>query len=106
MIGNSGIPTGWEVAFDASNMYLTFVTIEPSKFKIYNTSVALQYSLNDGSTWQTLATNTWSTTIAANSRIMWKRVAAPDESLGSGTFQADGNFKAEGNPLSDRKSVV
>ena len=83
---------------DYSKMYLTFEARESGTFK--NSSFATQYSTNGGATWNSLAANTNSPTIAAGDKIMWKATITPTSSAGSGTFSATGNFDVEGNAMS------
>lgn len=84
---------------DYSKRYLTFEAIEDSKF-FFSTN-ALQYSLNNGSTWTTLAANTYTPTVNAGSKILWKQTGlTPSSSSGIGTFSATGNFNVSGNIMS------
>jgi len=75
--------------------YLTFVAQEDGTFAFTN---AVDYSLDSGSTWTTLAANTNTPTIGSGSSIMWKAELTPEN--GIGTFSSSGNFIASGNPLS------
>ena len=78
--------------------YLTFVAIDDGKFKLSGNSV--QYSLDEGSTWTTLVSDTYSPTLSAGQKIMWKGNLSPNSSLGIGTFSSTGRFNIEGNIMS------
>ena len=83
---------------DYSKQYLTFTALENTTFKFSN---ALQYSLDDGNTWNTLTANTNTTTITAGNKILWKQIGlTPTSSNGIGTFSATGNFEVSGNIMS------
>ena len=99
-IGVSGIPSGWTIdTYDYSLDYLTFEALEPTTFTF--TENALQYSLDNGSTWITLTVNTASPQLVTGNKILWKQTGlTPDSTNGIGTFSATGNFKAYGNIMS------
>lgn len=79
--------------------YLTFVPSQNSTFKFSTNS--LQYSLDDGQTWTTIAANTNTPTVSAGSKILWKQNGlTPTTTDGIGTFSSSGKFVASGNPLS------
>ena len=78
--------------------YLTFTATEAGTFKFSGNSV--DYSLNNGTTWTTLASNTNSPTVQAGSSIMWKATLTPTSSVGIGRFSSTGSFVAKGNPMS------
>ena len=90
---------------DYSNDYLTFVALESGTFK-FNCSSAnteIQYSLDYGNTWSTLANGVDSPTITAGNKIMWKGELIPyrqSDGLGIGTFSSTGGFDVEGNIMS------
>ena len=83
-------------------MYLTFEAIESGTFKFSGTTSAhtLSYSLDDGTTWTTLAHNTDTPTISAGSKIMWKGNLTPQSYEGIGRFVATGRFDVYGNIMS------
>lgn len=90
---------GSELVYPESmqNYYLTFEALESGTFSFTS---AIQYSLDNGSTWRTLASNTNSPTITAGSKILFKSHIQPAEGYGVGTFSSSGRFNVEGNPLS------
>ena len=89
--------------------YLSFVAEEDGTFKFLkstgNTS-DIQYSLDSGSTWTTLASDTNSPTVESGHTIMWKGTLTPIEyydwqfPFGVGRFSSSGSFSIEGNPMS------
>ena len=81
---------------DYSKQYLTFEALEDGTFK--HNSDALEYSLDGGSTWVSLAANTDTPTISAGNTILWRG----NMSVGGNTryFVSTGKFNASGNPLS------
>lgn len=82
-------PTGYTA------QYLTFVAQENGTFRFSGDSIS--YSLDSGSTWATLASNTDSPMVTIGNSIMWKN----DKEYGNiGTFSSSNNFYAEGNPMS------
>ena len=83
---------------DYSKCYLTFKAIEDTTFKF--TTNSLQYSIDNGSTWTTLAANTASPTITTGNKILWKQTGLTPNSNGIGTFSATGNFNVYGNVMS------
>ena len=100
---NSTIPTVIEVnSSDCGyvpylSQYLSFVATESGTFKFNGNSIS--YSLDSGTTWTTLASNTDSPTVSANSKIMWKANLTPTRN-GIGHFTSSGHFTAEGNVMS------
>ena len=81
--------------------YLTFEAIEDGTFSF--TENDLQYSLDDGVTWQTLTAGTSTPTISAGNKILWKQTGlVPNSSdySGIGTFGATGKFNVYGNIMS------
>ena len=101
--GVDGIPNGWTVQdmqkpFD--EQYLTFEAIDSGTFKFSGNSVS--YSLDNGTTWTSLASNTSSPTVSAGSKIMFKATLTPSSSspYGIGIFSSTGKFNVMGNPMS------
>ena len=79
--------------------YLTFEAIDNCVFSLSGHSCS--YSLDDGDTWTTLASNTDSPTVPAGKTIMFKSTGAQfGTSDGCGTFSSTGRFKAYGNVMS------
>ena len=79
--------------------YLTFEALEDGTFSF--TQNDLQYSLDDGVTWQTLTAGTSTPTISAGNKILWKQtglVTASDKLIG--TFSSTGKFNIYGNIMS------
>ena len=88
-----------EDTHDYSQDYLTFVALEDGTFTFSEN--ALQYSMDDGATWNTLASNTASPTVTAGNKIMWKQTGlTPSYSSGIGKFSSTGLFNVEGNIMS------
>jgi len=84
---------------DYSQDYLTFEALEDGIFQFTN---AINYSVDNGTTWVALAEDTATPTITSGNKIMWKAELTPSFSypLGIGTFSSTGNFDVEGNPMS------
>ena len=89
---------------DYSNRYLSFVAKEDGTFKFSGNSI--NYSLDDGSTWIELASETNTPTVNNGDRIMWKGNLTPPPSSGIGDidgigiFSSSGKFDVEGNVMS------
>lgn len=81
-----------------SGDYLTFVAQEDGTFKLSGNSI--NYSLDSGTTWIELASNTDSPTVQSGNTIMWKGELTPTLSIGIGRFSSSGNFTVQGNPMS------
>ena len=81
--------------------YFTFVVRDTdTQFKLSGNSVS--YSLDSGTTWTSLASDTYSPTVSSGSTIMWK-ITSPtiDTSNGIGRFYTSGGtFDVEGNIMS------
>lgn len=85
--------------------YFTFVPLEASTFTFTNHGSGndIQYSIDEGSTWVSLASATASPSVAAGSKIMWKSTRTPGNASGDygvGTFSSTGRFDVEGNAMS------
>ena len=80
--------------------YLTFEALEDGTFSF--TQNDLQYSLDDGNTWQTLTAGTSTPTISAGNKILWKQTGlTPDKSTdGIGVFSSTKKFNVYGNIMS------
>ena len=86
---------------DYSQDYLTFIAKADGTFKFSGNSV--NYSLDSGETWISLASNTNSPTVTSGNKIMWKATLTPrsgSTSHGIGTFTSSAKFDVEGNPMS------
>lgn len=80
--------------------YLAFRALEDGTFQLSRNSI--NYSLDSGSTWNTLASGTSSPTVQSGQTIMWKGALAASDSNGIGTFSSSGQFEVEGNIMSLR----
>ena len=84
---------------DYSKDYLTFEALEDGTFTFSRN--ALQYSVDGGETWETLAANTPTPTITAGSKILWKQTGlTPTTNNGIGTFSSTCKFNVSGNIMS------
>ena len=81
-----------------SGQYLTFVATEGGKFKFSGNSI--DYSLDSGITWTSLASNTYTPTVSAGNKIMWKGELTPKTDFGIGVFYATKKYVVEGNVMS------
>ena len=81
---------------EAPKPYLTFVAEEAGTFKFSGNSV--NYSVDDGETWTTLASDTNSPTVPVGGKIMFKAELTPT-SNGIGRFSSTGRFTTQGNPM-------
>lgn len=95
-----------DCGFSYENEYLTFVPIESATTFAFNSisGDSISYSLDKGSTWNTLASGVSTPSVAVGQKIMWKAsgltVADNTYYHGIGTFSATGNFNVEGNIMS------
>lgn len=94
---------------DWEKQYLTFIPVEDAVFSWAEraTSGHLEYSVNGGQTWVTIADGESTPTIVAGSKVMWRGDLKPRygetsiaTSAGIGTFSASGNYHAYGNTMS------
>lgn len=84
---------------EKKNVYLTFKTLENGTFKFSGNAV--NYSLDRGKTWNTLASNTSTPTVTAGQEIMFKaELRASSLGSGIGRFYSTGRFEAMGCPYS------
>ena len=85
--------------YDYSKDYLTFEALEDTTFKF--TRNALEYSVDDGSTWVTLPVSINTPTVVSGDKIMFKKVNPTiSSSYGIGTFSSTGKFNVSGNIMS------
>lgn len=78
--------------------YLTFKALESGTFKFSGNSV--NYSVDKGRTWTTLASNTNTPALNAGDTIMFKAQLTPGSTTGVGRFSSTGMYEAKGNPYS------
>ena len=98
-IGVNGIPSGWTVRNDSYDAnYLAFIANEDGQFKFSGNTV--DYSLDSGSTWTSLSSDTYTPTVQSGHTIMWKATLTPTANVGIGRFSSSGSFDVDGNPLS------
>ena len=90
--GSNGIPNGWTV----EKNYLKFVALGDGSYSFTNT---LNYSLDNGETWNELAGNT-SLPVNSGSEVVFKAEITPTSGSGIGTFSSTVGFEVKGNPLS------
>ena len=83
---------------DYSTDYLTFVALEDGTFKF--SKPLIQYSIDNGETWNSLSANTNTPTVAAGDKILWKSTNLTAESGGIGTFSSTGMYNVQGNAMS------
>lgn len=88
-----------------SGNYLTFVAEETGTFKFSGTTGndSISYSLDSGSTWNTLASGVDSPTVQSGQKIMWKGELTPTPTSGNwgiGVFSSTSRFAVEGNIMS------
>ena len=84
---------------DFSKDYFRFRALENGTFKFNGTSAnTVQYSIDSGSNWITLANNTNSPTVQSGNEIWWKSTMAYEHLIGR--FSSSGRFNVEGNIMS------
>ena len=84
---------------DYSKDYLTFEALGDGTFSFNGNT--LQYSIDNGKTWETLTGYTATPTITAGSKILWKQTGlTPSIALGIGTFSSTSKFNVSGNAMS------
>jgi len=99
--GASGVPNGWTQEDTYGIQYLTFEALEAGTFSFSLNSI--DYSLDDGSTWNTLAAGDSTPTVAAGDKVLWRASGLTPTGTnygGIGTFSATGKFNVYGNILS------
>lgn len=90
---------------DWEKQYLTFIPVEDAIFTWAEraTSGHLEYSLNGGQTWVTIANGESTPTITARNKVIWRGNLVPynnNSNGGIGTFSATGKYNACGNVMS------
>lgn len=96
------------VPIDYSGQYFTTVARENGTFSFAkssaNTNTDIQYSLDSGSTWNTLASGSSTPTVTTGNKVYWKgtlnAVDNNSEYMGIGKFSSTGQFDVEGNTMS------
>ena len=85
-----------------STMYLTFKALESGTFSFSKVGIGndIQYSLDGGSIWASLTSESNTPIVAAGNEIMWKAELTPDFFGGIGSFSSTGEFNAMGNIMS------
>ena len=88
---------------DYTHDYLTFVALEDGTFNFSKNSI--NYSLDSGQTWVSLASNTNTPTVSAGNTIMWKMSGITPSSssssgYGIGKFSSSAKFAVQGNAMS------
>ena len=81
--------------------YFSFTALEDGTFTFSGNSsnTSIQYSVDYGNTWVTLASNVPSPTITSGNKIIWKGELTTTSS-GIGTFISTGKFNVSGNIMS------
>lgn len=85
--------------------YFKFVAKETCTFKFTShadvSTNTVDYSLDSGATWTTLANGVYSPSVSSGNVIMWKSTTLQIRAnAGCGTFSSTGNFDVEGNVMS------
>ena len=98
----NGKPANWVLIGEYQEKYFTFTTLESGTFKFSGTTASntLNYSLDSGKTWISLAHNTNTPVIESGNSIMWKGNLTRIYGSGSGVFSSTCKFNAEGNVMS------
>lgn len=98
LIENNSVDCGYN-PHNYANDYLTFEALEDGTFSFSLNSI--QYSADNGTTWNTLSTGSSTPTITTGNKIMWKANEPTINELGGiGTFSSTGRFNVEGNIMS------
>ena len=95
----------YQSAIDYSKRYFTLEALETGtfSFKEAGTGDPLQYSLDNGTTWTSIVSQTSTPTVNAGQSIIWKgtrRAISHVNKGGIGTFSSTGEFNVSGNILS------
>lgn len=88
-----------EDTVDYSTQYLTFKAIDNGTTFQFNQD-GLEYSLNDGSTWNSLGASVDTPSLNTGGKIMFRGNLTITQGYGIGHFFSTGKFNIEGNPLS------
>ena len=79
--------------------YLTFEAIDNGTSFQFNQN-GLEYSLDDGSTWNSLGASVDTPSLNTGDKIMFRGNMSITKGYGIGHFSSNGHFNIEGNPLS------
>ena len=79
--------------------YLTFEAIDNGTSFQFNQN-GLEYSLDDGSTWNSLGASVDTPSLNTGDKIMFRGNMSITQGYGIGQFSSNGHFNIEGNPLS------
>ena len=79
--------------------YLTFEAIDNGTSFQFNQN-GLEYSLDDGSTWNSLGASVHTPSLNTGDKIMFRGNMSITQGYGIGQFSSNGHFNIEGNPLS------
>ena len=79
--------------------YLTFEAIDNGTSFQFNQN-GLEYSLDDGSTWNSLGASVDTPSLNTGDKIMFRGNMSITKGYGIGQFSSNGHFNIEGNPLS------
>ena len=79
--------------------YLTFEAIDNGTTFQFNKN-GLEYSVNNGTTWNSLGASTNTPSLNTGDKIMFKGNLTITQGYGIGQFSSNGHFNIEGNPLS------
>ena len=94
LCGTSTITVG-----HAESQYLTFEALEDGTFSFSQNPI--QYSIDNGTTWNTLAVGSSTPTITTGNKIMWKASGlTPSSTNGIGRFSSTGRYNVYGNIMS------
>lgn len=90
---------------DWEKQYLTFIPVEDAIFTWAERAISghLEYSLNGGQTWVTIANGESTPTIIAGNKVIWRGNLVSNGNYsngGIGTFSATGKYNACGNVMS------
>ena len=84
---------------DWSKRYLTFLALENGTFTFTGNNV--EYSLDNGHSWNTLQSGQSTSTVGSGSLVCWRASGlSPNSSSGIGKFSSTGRFEAMGNIMS------
>lgn len=77
-----------------------YLTLHSITNNTYTFSKAVEYSVDDGVTWRSLAANEGTAIVAAGLNALFRGNISATSAAGVGTFTATGTFSVSGNPMS------